>query len=285
MFYDFVEIGTSDFNTLIQSVKPGVRGLSIDPLKIYLDRLPDVAGCDKINVAISSKDGFGNVYYIHPAVISKNHLPSWLKGCNSIGEPHPTATSFLNSIGRPDLMSCEQVPVMSLTSLFSERALTGVYQFKCDTEGHDTTIINSLLDSCSVNSKFYPHIIFFESNSLSDSNELQLLLARLILSGYDLINSRTDLGDGNTLLKLNLLRFRKLGKFSEPIHGYYLMSYPDNYDPNNLPHENSLESAMNFCELISGVGVTFQYGRYEVRKGKYMCKSSDNEVITSWVLY
>ena len=40
MIYDFVEIGTSDFNTLLQSSKDQ-RGLSIEPLKIYLDKLPN----------------------------------------------------------------------------------------------------------------------------------------------------------------------------------------------------------------------------------------------------
>ena len=37
MDYDFIEIGTSDFNTCIQTCKDSEIGLSIEPLKIYID--------------------------------------------------------------------------------------------------------------------------------------------------------------------------------------------------------------------------------------------------------
>ena len=36
--YDFIEIGTSDFDTLIESSDDNVVGLSIEPIKYYLDR-------------------------------------------------------------------------------------------------------------------------------------------------------------------------------------------------------------------------------------------------------
>ena len=38
MRYDFIEIGTSDFDTLLQESQSEI-GLSIEPLKIYLDNL------------------------------------------------------------------------------------------------------------------------------------------------------------------------------------------------------------------------------------------------------
>jgi len=47
MFLDFIEIGTSDFNTLIQAAGPNTRGLSIDPISLYIDRLPNRPGCKK----------------------------------------------------------------------------------------------------------------------------------------------------------------------------------------------------------------------------------------------
>ena len=37
MFFDFVEVGTSDFNTLIQKVDDNTVGLSIDPIELYLN--------------------------------------------------------------------------------------------------------------------------------------------------------------------------------------------------------------------------------------------------------
>jgi hypothetical protein len=40
MFFDFVEIGTSDFDTLIQKAGDTDIGISIDPIDEYLERLP-----------------------------------------------------------------------------------------------------------------------------------------------------------------------------------------------------------------------------------------------------
>ena len=35
----FLEVGTSDFNTLIQTVSDDISGISMEPLKFYLDNL------------------------------------------------------------------------------------------------------------------------------------------------------------------------------------------------------------------------------------------------------
>jgi len=48
MKYDFVEIGTSDFDTLIETATDATRGLSIEPVRYYLDRLPERAGVKKL---------------------------------------------------------------------------------------------------------------------------------------------------------------------------------------------------------------------------------------------
>ena len=39
--FDFIEIGTSDFDTLIEDASESTRGISIEPIKYYLDRLPN----------------------------------------------------------------------------------------------------------------------------------------------------------------------------------------------------------------------------------------------------
>ena len=40
MIYDFIEIGTCDCDTLIQECNNTTYGISIEPLKFYLDMLP-----------------------------------------------------------------------------------------------------------------------------------------------------------------------------------------------------------------------------------------------------
>ena len=46
---EFLEIGTSNFNTLVGSSYPG-PGKSVEALKFYQDDLPDRSGDEKINV-------------------------------------------------------------------------------------------------------------------------------------------------------------------------------------------------------------------------------------------
>jgi hypothetical protein len=49
---DSIEIGTSDFDTLIESASANTVGFSIEPIKYYLDNLPDKPNVTKINKAI-----------------------------------------------------------------------------------------------------------------------------------------------------------------------------------------------------------------------------------------
>ena len=48
MNYDFIEVGTSDFDTLIQDATDNCIGLCIEPIKFYLDRLPNKPNVKKI---------------------------------------------------------------------------------------------------------------------------------------------------------------------------------------------------------------------------------------------
>ena len=52
---DFVEIGTSNFETLIQLASEDSKGLSVEGLKMYQDQLPDKPNVQKVNAAISSE--------------------------------------------------------------------------------------------------------------------------------------------------------------------------------------------------------------------------------------
>jgi hypothetical protein len=48
-FYDFIEIGTSDFDTEIEK-KDNKIGISIEPIKYYLDRVTNKPNCIKLNI-------------------------------------------------------------------------------------------------------------------------------------------------------------------------------------------------------------------------------------------
>ena len=70
-FYDFIEIGTANFDTLIESVDEGITGISIEPLTCYLDQLPNRNDVVKVNAALSDVDGTADIYYIDQSTIEK----------------------------------------------------------------------------------------------------------------------------------------------------------------------------------------------------------------------
>jgi hypothetical protein len=93
--YDFIEIGTSDFNTLIQKATDSTVGLSVEPLADYLNRLPSKKRVTKVNVAVSDRSGHLDIFYVPDAVRKQYALPSWMKGTNKVGAPHPTVVRYL----------------------------------------------------------------------------------------------------------------------------------------------------------------------------------------------
>jgi hypothetical protein len=58
MHYDFIEIGTSCFDTLIEKSSDVKVGISIEPIKYYCDKLPNKKNVIKLNKGISDQNGF-----------------------------------------------------------------------------------------------------------------------------------------------------------------------------------------------------------------------------------
>ena len=75
---DFLEIGTSNFDTLIQLADNKTVGISVEPIKYYLDSLPSPANVLKINAAISITNTSEDIelYYIPSEQIRKHR---WFK--------------------------------------------------------------------------------------------------------------------------------------------------------------------------------------------------------------
>ena len=142
MKYDFIEIGTSDFDTLLQECKSEI-GLSIEPLKIYLDNLPNKDTVIKVNCAVSDKDGIVDVYWIDPKDIVNYNLPDWLKGCNSIIEPHPSAIIELKNRNLEHIYKKSECKCLTWNSIVNIYDIKEVEYLKIDTEGHDCVIINN----------------------------------------------------------------------------------------------------------------------------------------------
>ena len=182
MKYDFIEIGTSDFDTLIESTQ-GKIGITIEPLLFYLENLPKNPSVIKVNCAITDYDGYIDIYYINPLDIENHQLPNWLRGCNSINKPHPTSLNELSNRGLENLIQIHKCECLSWKTLVNRYNIESVNLLKIDTEGHDCEIINSILNTGSA----LPNKIHFEANILTDSEIIKRTLKRLIESGYTIV--------------------------------------------------------------------------------------------------
>ena len=192
--FDFIEIGTSNFDTLIQKASSETIGISIEPIKKYLDDLPDKPNCIKFNGAISNVSGMIDVYYVPKEDIIKYDLPDWVIGCNSVNKYHPTVDKLLKAKGlvSKDIICKETIPVLTFSDLVSRFNVKSCKHLKIDTEGHDITILKSYIEFCEQNENFICTEILFESNVLSNKKEVSLMIEKLKSVGYKLIYSNHD---------------------------------------------------------------------------------------------
>lgn len=166
MKYDFVEIGTSDFDTLIEKATDETIGLSIEPLQEYLDNLPDKPKVKKLNFAISinEEDTEVDLYYVPKEEIINNKLVPWLRGCNRIGGMHPAHSRW----GVTHLVKVVKVPCYPLSKILEDNDVTELDFLKIDTEGFDCKILGSFVEYLTNKDKSYwPKKIRFESNHLT----------------------------------------------------------------------------------------------------------------------
>jgi hypothetical protein len=148
MHFDYVDIGTSDFETSLDtrsSVSESV--LLVEPLFDYLRNIPDEENVYKANFAISNVSGWGELHHIPRRVIEEYSLAPWLRGCNSLNKPHITAQKYLAEFGLdPGLMKVQKVRIIPFYSLLVAYEIDSIGRLKVDTEGHDHVILHSVSD-------------------------------------------------------------------------------------------------------------------------------------------
>lgn len=197
MHYNFIEIGTSDFRTIIENCSDNEIGLSIEPIKLYLDNLPNKKNVTKINCAISDKIGEMVIYYVNPNDIIKYKLPNWVRGCNSINKPHPTVLNLLGE-EHDEIITKEIVPVLDWVSLIEKYNIESMDLLKIDTEGHDGIILENYYQSCLKNEKLLSKIILFENNILRNVDLNNIVISNFLKIGYN----GYQIGDDYKLIKI-----------------------------------------------------------------------------------
>jgi len=191
MNLNFVEIGTSNFDTLIQKASDKVYGMSIEPISEYLNQLPNPPNVIKLNCAVSFDDTESDIeiYYIPENIINDEQLPAWLKGCNSIGKYHLKHVEY----NLEKFVKIEKVKQIPIAVILKTNNIESIEFLKIDTEGGDTFILKNLFKYLkNKNKTYYPKKITFESNRLSKKEDVDEVINLYISLGYKLVKRKLD---------------------------------------------------------------------------------------------
>jgi len=186
MKYDFIEIGTSDFDTLLQCASNDMVGLSIEPLQLYLDKLPNKDNVKKVCAAISDKEKNMDLYYIEPEVIEKYNFDPGMRGCNSLGAPHQSVIATLGEELYHKVVTKLSVECITWDTLIERYDVTGIDILKIDTEGHEEVVLAEYLKVCVRNPELFADRLIFEYNVLSNLNNLDALISKFEEYNYAL---------------------------------------------------------------------------------------------------
>jgi FkbM family methyltransferase len=194
MHYNFIEIGTANFDSLIEKSSDTVNGLSIEPLKHLLNQLPNKLNVEKLNIAISNKQGTIDIYYVTQETIDQYDLPWWVIGSSSVGHPHEFVIKVLNERNLPisDIVKKDTVNTTRLSTIMDEYRIKSLDMLKVDTEGHDIVILEDYLQECEINKYPLPKIIQFEHNGLYPEEDYIKVKNRAVKLGYSISEYAAD---------------------------------------------------------------------------------------------
>jgi len=187
---DFLEIGTADVETLIQECDDDTVGISVEPLKYYLDKLPNKKHVKKINKAITGDpiNSKIKIYYIPFDTIINQNLPLFLRGCNKIGDYHPLHLEM----NLQEFVKIEDVELINIGDFLMENNIRKIEHLKIDTEGHELNILKGLYNYISkLSNEYHPLEILFETNSTGEKfiNDVNDIIELYRGINYELVYS------------------------------------------------------------------------------------------------
>lgn len=191
----FLEIGTSDFDTFLQRSGKHARGVSMDALQIYLDRLPNrpnvIKQCAAVVPANSSVKTVP-VYYIPPNVLKKNKLPYLFRGCNRVGKPHETVMKTLRKRNLTHLVHKMDVPALTPAQILDQHRIKAIKILKLDIEGLDAQLVVDFLKEILQRNIPLPRFVIYEENILSPSQYVSEAKSFIQNLGYNLFKTGAE---------------------------------------------------------------------------------------------
>ena len=178
MRYDFIEIGTSDFDTLVEQDWPeDVHGICVEPMEIYLNNLIRRPNVVYVTTAISDKDGEATMYYPDPESFDVyNEINRDIRGCNTLHHVHPILRERTNASGISDLaanamaerllakmVKTRKVQTVTWETFAITHDVTGIGHLKIAAEGHDIVILRQYFAHCEKHPECLADKIEFET--------------------------------------------------------------------------------------------------------------------------
>lgn len=197
MNFDFVDIGTSDFDTSLDKRKKGQTVLLVEPIFSYLKNLPDGEGIFKANFAISNRHALRPIFYVKPDTIFGYNFPEWISGCNSLDRPHPTVERLLKESNLQksfnDIVTVETVLLITFAKLVDLYEIKKIGFLKIDTEGHDHIILKDVLSMLKKKKIKIEKIKFEYDPFFGNTKELDKLIKKSGFKKVELVNNNVTL--------------------------------------------------------------------------------------------
>lgn len=194
MIFNYVDIGTSYFETSVDLAKENETVLLVEPIMEYLEKIPSKIGVYKANFAISNQRGFLDLFYVPLKDTYNLNLPSWIYGCNKLGSKHPTVDNLLTPLNLNHLMVSTKVPTITFNNLIELYSIEKIINLKIDTEGHDHIILQMVYDSIIKKEIVEMNSITFEYiQAFNNTNDLDNLITLFEVNlGYKLTSIEGD---------------------------------------------------------------------------------------------
>jgi len=187
MHYDFIEIGTSDFDTLVEQDWPeDVRGICVEPSAAFLDSVLERPNVIKANVAIGSGNGIAPLYCVEEKDVPDYLLAQFkFRGACTLYNLHPFVLGCvaMDHIAE-ELIKEEIVQVVTWETFVNTYDVTSIGHLKIDAEGHDIIILRQYLDYCAKYPECLADKIEFEMQTYVWGELIREASERLAVLGY-----------------------------------------------------------------------------------------------------
>jgi FkbM family methyltransferase len=136
----FVEIGTSNFNTLRHLCDKGWKGIMVEPIEIALNKIPDHDNLTKVNGAIDKDFNIRNLTKLKDKFWNDPNIDRDYLGMASLQSNNILSQDNFYQ----DMIEEIEVGCVTFEFLMEQLGITEVDYLKIDTEGLDYDILNSI---------------------------------------------------------------------------------------------------------------------------------------------